>query len=115
MTPNVRRGDVWLIDWNPARGSEQAGVRPALVVQNDVGNAYSSTTIVAAISTRLKKEYPFQVGIEPGESGLPETGIVKLEQIMTVDQARLLRKVGALSPPTMTRVEGALKRSLGIP
>lgn len=114
MSRRIFRGEIWLVDWNPGRGSEQTGVRPALVVQNDVGNTYSSTTIVAAVSTRIGKEYPFQVRVEPRESGLPQTSIIKLDQIMTVAQERLMRKVGSLSPSIMAKVNEALKRSLGI-
>lgn len=81
-----KKGEIYLIDWSPARGSEQEGFRPALVVQNDVGNKYSPTTIVAAISTNVTKKYPFHVHLMPEESGLKEPSVVKLEHIMTIDK-----------------------------
>lgn len=86
-----RRGEVWLVNWNPARGSEQAGKRPALVIQNDIGNEKSPTTIVAAISSTVKL-FPINVKIEPHESGLDLSSIVKTSQILTIDKNRLEKK-----------------------
>lgn len=109
-----KRGDIYLVDWSPGRGSEQAGVRPALIIQNDLGNRFSPTVVVATISTKNKKAYPFHVLVSPEESGLPEDSIVKLEQIMTIDKERLIRKVGSLSDKKMEEVEIAIHRSLGL-
>ena len=87
-----RRGEIWLVNFNPARGSEQRGIRPALVIQNDVGNEFASTTIVAAITTRLKK-FPVTVVLDPGEGGLDEQSMVNLAQILTIDRHRLKRRL----------------------
>ncbi|MBS3938746.1 MAG: type II toxin-antitoxin system PemK/MazF family toxin [Peptococcaceae bacterium] len=111
---NSKRGEIYLVDWSPGRGSEQAGIRPALVIQNDVGNKLSPTVIVATISTKVKAAYPFHVIIEPEESGLSETSIIKLEQIMTIDKARLVMRLGSLSDNKMAAVELAIHRSLGL-
>ena len=108
-----RRGDVWLVNWNPARGSEQAGRRPALVIQNDIGNEKAATTIVAAISSSIKL-YPMNVKIETYESELKKTSIVKTSQILTVSKLRLEKKIGKLSNEKMNQVNQAIKLSLGI-
>lgn len=110
----VRRGDVFLVDFNPARGSEQAGLRPALIVQNDVGNKHSPTTIVAAISAAPEKEYPFLVRIAAGEGGLERDSAVNASQILTIDKARLVRRIGSLSAERMRQVDRAIKISLGL-
>ena len=111
----TRRGEIYWVDWSPGRGSEQVGLRPALVVQNDIGNQYSPTTIVAAISTKVPlKAYPFQVLVSSAESGLPEDSIVKCEQIMTVDSSRLVDRVSQLPDAKMAEVDIALCRSLGL-
>jgi mRNA interferase MazF len=110
---NIKRGEIYLVDWSPGRGSEQTGIRPALIIQNDLGNKLSPTVIVATISTKGKKVYPFHVLIEPHESGLPEISIVKLEQIMTIDKGRLIKKIGFLGNKRMAEVEIAIYRSLG--
>lgn len=109
-----RRGEIWLIDWSPGRGSEQEGMRPALVIQNDTGNEYSPTTIVAAISTNISRSYPFHVPLNPAEAGLTEASIVKTEQIMTISKERLVKKVGQVTPSKMLEVETAIHISLGM-
>ena len=109
-----RRGEIWLVNFNPGRGSEQMGIRPALVVQNDVGNRYSSTTIVAAITTTVKK-YPFTVPVKKQVSGLSRDSMVNLAQILTVDKKRLSKKVGEIPQNILSEVDDALKISLGIP
>ena len=110
----IARGEVYLVDWSPARGSEQSGMRPAVILQNDVGNRFSSTTIVAAISTRFRRPYPFHVAIGAAESGLPEDSVVKLDQVLTVDQGRLVRRVGVLSQERMREVARAIHHSLAL-
>ena len=110
----VRRGEIYYVDWSPGRGSEQTGIRPALIVQNDVGNQFSPTTIVAAVSTQQRRPYPFHVNITARESGLPQNSVVKCEQIQTIDQVRLGRLSGALSDAKMRKVDLALKQSLGL-
>jgi len=108
-----RRGEVWLINWNPARGSEQAGRRPALVIQNDIGNDKASTTIVAAISSSVKI-FPMNVKVEPPEGGLDRLSIVKTSQILTIDQKRLEKRLGRLSRERMEDVNRAIRLSLGL-
>jgi mRNA interferase MazF len=108
-----RRGEIWLVNWNPARGSEQRGKRPALIIQNDIGNEKAPTTIVAAISTSIKL-YPMNVKIEPRESGLYDISIVKTSQILTVSKIRLEKKLGQLSEEKIEEVNQAIKLSLGL-
>ena len=110
----VRRGEIYYVDWSSGRGAEQAGIRPALIIQNDLGNRFSPTTIVTAISTSRGIAYPFQVFIESQESGLPRDSIVKCEQIQTIDQSRLGRLVGELVNRKLEEVDVALHRSLGL-
>ena len=89
-------------------------MRPALVIQNDIGNRHSPTTIIAAITTALIRAYPFTVRITSAESGLPRDGTVNLSAILTVDKQRLIEQCGALSHERMGEVDTALKRSLGL-
>ena len=107
------RGEVWMVDFSPSRGSEQEGTRPALIIQNDVGNIHASTTIVAAITTKIKK-YPVTVVLDMDEGGLKHLSMVNLAQILTLDKSRLKRKVGALSQARLAEVDTALVISLGI-
>src|SRR5207249_4643833 len=85
----TRRGEIYWLNWGQGRGSEQRGVRPAVVVQNDVGNATSMTTIVAALSTGPRPEYPFTVMVRAEECGLDQDSTIHCEQLQTVDQQRL--------------------------
>ena len=114
MPVEVRRGDIYWIDWNPGRGSEQGGLRPALVIQNDIGNMYSPTTIVAALTTAVEKPYPFLVKVTAKESGIPKDSTVNLAVILTVDKTRLGNKCGELNAAKMAEVDKAIKASLGI-
>jgi mRNA interferase MazF len=109
----LRRGDIWLVNFNPAQGSEQRGIRPALIVQNDVGNEVSPVTIVAAISS-VTKTYPINVEIKPSESGLEKDSVVKLNQIRTIDKKRLIKRLGRLDSSKMKAVNSALMLSLGL-
>ncbi len=108
-----KRGEVWLVNWNPARGSEQAGRRPALVIQNDVGNEKAPTTIVAAISGSIRI-YPMNVEINPPEGGLDCPSIIKTSQILTVVKKRLEKRLGRLSQDSMQDVDKAIKLSLSL-
>lgn len=110
----IKRGEIYLVDWSPGRGSEQTGLRPALVLQNDTGNRYSTTTIVAAVTTAPGKTYPFQVHLDPEECGLEKPGTVLLEQILTVDKRRLVKKIGQISQEKLYEVEKAVHNSLGL-
>lgn len=102
-----------MANFSPSRGSEQRGVRPALVIQNDVGNQYAATTIVAAITSTIKP-YPVTVTLKQGEAGLPQPSMVNLAQILTLDKSRLQRRVGSLSSQRMEEVNTAIKVSLDI-
>ncbi len=115
MTGNVfpRRGDIWLVNFNPAKGSEQKGIRPAIIIQNDIGNEVSPVTIVAAISSVIKV-YPINVVIKPAESGLEKESVIKLNQIRTIDKKRLIKRLGRLDFPKMKEVDTAIKLSLGL-
>jgi len=108
-----RRGEVWLVNWNPGRGSEQKGIRPAVVVQNDIGNEKAPTTIVAAISGSVRL-YPVNVLLEPPEGGLERPSVVKTSQILTVSKDRLMRRLGRISKDKMEEVDRAIKLSLDL-
>ncbi len=123
----VRRGEVYWVEFDPVKGSGQGGLRPALVVQHDVGNANSPTTVVAAITRTLPlRPYPFVVVVSPVESGLPVASAVNCSQLATIQQtgpeSRLrppkgvleLRPIGKLSPTSMADVDAALKYNFGL-
>jgi mRNA interferase MazF len=110
------RGEIWDVNWSPGRGAEQQGTRPALIIQNDRGNASESypLTIVASMS-RTERELPLHVRIAPSpENGLTDYTDVKCEQLMTIEKSRLLRKRGSISSEEMHRVDVALKLSLNL-
>ena len=110
----VKRGDLYYADLSPVVGSEQGGVRPVLIVQNNVGNKYSPTIIAAAITSQLDKaKLPTHIALEAGKYGLPKNSVVLLEQIRTLDKRRLKEKIGELPLNRMTRVNEALLISLG--
>ncbi len=111
----VRRGDVFYADLSPVIGSEQGGVRPVLVVQNDIGNKYSPTIIIAAITSQINKaKLPTHVEITAPEYGLPKDSVVLLEQIRTIDKKRLREKIGRFNDDMMRSVDDALKISIGL-
>lgn len=110
----AKRGEIYWVDFGTPRRGEQGGRRPALIIQNDIGNRTSPTTIVAAITSRQKKRYPFHVETTAKESGLPQDGTILLEQLLTINQNRLISKVGTLSSTKMMEVDEALKVSLGL-
>lgn len=110
----IRRGDVFWVNLNPTQGSEQAGHRPVLVIQNDVGNQVAPTTIIAPITTKsFSKQYPTNVHLHKETSGLKTDSTILLSQIRTIDKQRLEKKIGHLSPSIMAKVEQAIKISLG--
>lgn len=114
--PNPRRGEIWDVNWSPGRGAEQQGTRPALIIQNDRGNASSNypLTIVASMS-RTERELPLHVRITPSaENGLTDYTDVKCEQVMTIEKSRLLRRRGIISNEELARVDNALKLSLNL-
>ena len=110
----MHRGEIYWVDWNPGRGSEQAGIRPALVIQNDIGNSRSPTTIVASCTKAPNKPFPFIVKITAAESGMNSDGAVDLGAIMTIEQSRLGEKCGCLDSNKMREIDKALRVSLGI-
>ena len=110
----IKRGEIYYADLSPVVGSEQGGVRPVLVVQNDVGNKFSPTVIAAAITSQLDKaKLPTHITLPAAKYGLPTNSVVHLEQIRTLDKRRLKEKIGELSADIMTRVNEALLISLG--
>jgi mRNA interferase MazF len=113
MTEFPKRGEVWIVNWNPARGSEQGGRRPALIIQNDIGNEKAPTTIVVAISSVVRR-YPMNVEIRPPEGGLTQPSTVKAGQIMTISKERLERRLGSLTSERMGEVDKAIKLSLSL-
>jgi len=110
----IKRGELYYADLSPVVGSEQGGVRPILIVQNDTGNKYSPTVIAAAITSKLNKaKLPTHIEISAHEYGLEKNSVILLEQIRTLDKRRLSEKIGELSPVTMKKVNIALLISLG--
>lgn len=110
----IHRGELYYADLSPVVGSEQGGVRPVLVVQNDVGNKYSPTVIAAAVTSKLTKaKLPTHIEISGKAFGLQRDSVILLEQIRTLDKRRLKERIGALPVSTMRRVDGALLISLG--
>ncbi len=112
---DVTRGDVYYADLNPVVGSEQGGVRPVLVIQNNIGNKYSPTVIVAAITSKIEKaKLPTHVEIPADKSNLNRDSVVLLEQIRTIDKKRLKRHVTHLNDNILKRVDEAVEISLGL-
>ena len=110
----IKRGELYYADLSPVIGSEQGGVRPVLVVQNDVGNKYSPTVIAAAVTSKLTKaRLPTHIELSARTYGLVKDSVVLLEQIRTIDKRRLKERIGLLSPQVMARVDDALLISLG--
>ena len=110
----IKRGELYYADLSPVVGSEQGGVRPVLVVQNDVGNKYSPTVIAAAVTSKLTKaKLPTHIELDASLYGLSKNSVVLLEQIRTLDKRRLKERIGELPSGTMQKVNGALLVSLG--
>jgi mRNA interferase MazF len=115
MAQEIRRGEIYWVDWSPQRGSEQAGKRPAIIIQNNIGNKYSPTTIVACCSTATyQKSYPFIVSLTAQESGLPKDCSVNLSAILTIDKSRLGDKCGELGEKKMLEIDKAIRLSLAL-
>lgn len=111
----VKRGDVYYADLSPVIGSEQGGVRPVLIVQNDIGNRYSPTVIVSAITSQINKaKLPTHIEISSEDFSLPKDSVVLLEQIRTIDKKRLKEKIGRFEKNLMGEVDDCLKISLGL-
>ena len=115
-TNPVKRGDIYYADLSPVVGSEQGGMRPVLIVQNDVGNRYSPTVIAAAITSQQNKaKLPTHIEIDADTCGLSKKSVVLLEQIRTLDKRRLREKMGCLDLPVMQQVDDAIAVSFGLP
>lgn len=113
--PSVRRGDIFYADLSPVIGSEQGGLRPVLIVQNDVGNRYSPTVIAAAITSRMgKTRLPTHIDIYADRVGLAKDSVILLEQIRTLDKRRLREKMGHLDEMVMAEVNNAIAVSFGL-
>jgi len=111
----VKRGDIIYADLSPVVGSEQGGVRPVLVIQNDIGNKYSPTVIVAAITSQIyKAKLPTHVELAAEEYGITKDSVILLEQIRTIDKKRLKEKIGHLSDELMKKVDEGLQISFGL-
>ncbi len=111
----VKRGDIYYADLSPVIGSEQGGVRPVLIVQNDIGNKYSPTVIVAAITSQINKaKMPTHIEIDAKEYGLTKDSVILLEQIRTIDKKRLKEKIGKADQLLIKKVNEALLISFGL-
>ena len=111
----VKRGDIYYADLSPVIGSEQGGVRPVLIVQNDVGNKYSPTIIAAAITSRINKaKLPTHIEISAEDYGLNRDSVILLEQIRTIDKKRLRERIGKLDEDLMDMVDDAIEVSFGL-
>ena len=113
MDTTVKRGEIYYADLSPVVGSEQGGVRPVLIVQNDTGNRHSPTVIAAAITSQMgKAKLPTHIELQAMRYGLPKESVILLEQVRTLDKRRLLGYIGSLSDSQMERVNEALRCSL---
>ena len=110
----IKRGEIYYADLNPVVGSEQGGIRPIVVLQNDVGNKYSPTVIAAATTSRLTKaKLPTHIELTKENTPMPKDSVVLLEQIRTIDKSRIKEKIGELPPDVMQQINDALLVSLG--
>jgi len=111
----VKRGDIYYADLSPVVGSEQGGMRPVLIVQNDTGNRHSPTVIAAAITSQLgKARLPTHIELSAQTYGLSRNSVILLEQIRTIDKSRLRERMGKLDNDTMTKVDNAIAVSFGL-
>jgi mRNA interferase MazF len=111
----VKRGDIYYADLSPVVGSEQGGMRPVLIVQNDTGNKHSPTVIAAAITSQIgKARLPTHIELEAQSYGLTRNSVILLEQIRTIDKSRLRERMGKLDEPTMNKVDSAIAVSFGL-
>ena len=115
MIERIKRGDIYYADLSPVVGSEQGGVRPVVIVQNDVGNKHSPTVIAAALTSRqTKASLPTHIPVDASDYGLAKDSVILTEQVRTIDKTRLGEKVGELDNPVMRRVNSALSISMGL-
>ena len=111
----VKRGDIWLVNLDPTVGHEIKKSRPAVIIQNDLGNKYSPLTIIAPITSQgIEKAYPIEVIVDKKSSGLEKTSKVLLNQIRAIDKRRLIKRLGKIDYETMAKVDASIKISLGL-
>lgn len=111
----IKRGEIYFAQLNPVIGSEQGGIRPVLVVQNDIGNQYSPTTIILAITSQINKaKLPTHVELKAKTYGMERDSVILAEQIRTIDKTRLKQRIAVLNEETMNKVSQALSVSLGL-
>lgn len=111
---SFKRGELYFADLSPVIGSEQGGVRPVLIIQNDIGNKYSPTVIIAAITSQINKaKLPTHIELKAEQYGLPKDSVVLLEQVRTLDKRRLKEKIGTVDEYKMKKIDNALLISLG--
>ena len=111
---NIKRGDIYYADLSPVVGSEQSGIRPILVIQNDIGNKFSPTIIGVPITSKLKTNMPTHISMEGNKYGLEKYSVILAEQIRTLDKTRLKEKVGRLDKKTLEQVKKAIEISCGL-
>ncbi len=112
---NIKRGDIFYADLSPVVGSEQGGIRPVLIIQNDVGNKFSPTVICAAITSQINKaKLPTHIELDSNKYSLIKDSVVLLEQVRTIDKARLKEKIGHLEDSVMEKVDRSLLVSIGL-
>lgn len=115
MDTSVRRGDIFYAELSPVVGSEQGGVRPVLIIQNDTGNRHSPTVIAAAITSQINKaKLPTHIELSSGTYGLPRDSVVLLEQVRTLDKRRLREKMGRIDGNLMEKIDAAIAVSFGL-
>ena len=115
INTEIKRGELYYADLSPVIGSEQGGVRPVIVIQNNIGNKYSPTIIVAAITSQINKaKLPTHIEISANEYGLSKDSVILLEQIRTIDKKRIREKIGCLDNNMMLKVDNGIQISLGL-
>lgn len=114
MTNQLKRGEVWLADLNPTQGSEQAGIRPVIIFQNDIVSQFSTTTIAIPLTTNQRRaSLPICLLIEQGDGGLAQDSVALCFQMRVLDKIRLIRKLGQLNPETLVQLEDVVRLTLG--
>ena len=112
---SIKRGDIVIVNLNPVKGSEQGKIRPAVIIQNNISNLYSPTTIIAPITSKVyNKEYPTNVFLNKKDSGLSKDSTILLNQIRTIDKLRIIKKIKTLEKEIMSRIDLAIKISLAL-
>ena len=109
-----KRGEIYLANLSPSVGSEQSGIRPVLIIQNDVGNKYSPTLIALAITSKIKKNIPTHINIDGEKYGLEKNSTILAEQIRTIDKSRIIKKIGVVDNEILEKVKEAIKLSCDV-